>query len=105
MTPALFSVSYAGYWGQHRLGVIPFLEKAAALGYPAVEIGGKRPHLSPLDYADEIRSLLSLSDELDTKVRMSLVLRELLERGELDAAIVQVFSHEVRSADIALAVV
>ncbi len=37
-----------------------------------------------------------------TKVRMSLVLRELLERGELDAAIAQVFSHEVRSADVVL---
>lgn len=53
MTPALFSVSYAGYWGQHRLGVVEFLKKAAALGYPAVELGGKRPHLSPLDYPDE----------------------------------------------------
>jgi DNA-binding transcriptional LysR family regulator len=37
-----------------------------------------------------------------TKVRMSLVLRELLDRGELDAAIVQVFAHEVRSADVVL---
>lgn len=53
MTPVLFSVSYAGYWGQHCLGVVPFLEKAAALGYPAAEIGGKRPHLSPLDYPDD----------------------------------------------------
>lgn len=53
MTPALFSVSYAGAWGQHRLGVIEFLEKAAALGYPAVELGGKRPHLSVLDYTSE----------------------------------------------------
>jgi len=53
MTPALFSVSYAGYWGQHRLSVGDFLRKAAALGYPAVEIGGKRPHLSPLDYRDD----------------------------------------------------
>ena len=53
MTPVLFSVSYAGYWGQHRLGLIPFLEKAAALGYPAVEIAAKRPHLSVLDYPDE----------------------------------------------------
>lgn len=53
MTPALFSVSYAGYWGQQRLGVVEFLHKAAELGYPAVEIGGKRPHLSPLDYRDD----------------------------------------------------
>jgi DNA-binding transcriptional LysR family regulator len=37
-----------------------------------------------------------------TKVRMSLVLRAMLERGELDAAIVQVFSHEVRPTDIGL---
>lgn len=53
MTPVLFSVSYAGYWGQSRLGLIPFLEKAAALGYPAVEIAAKRPHLSVLDFPDE----------------------------------------------------
>lgn len=50
MTPVLFSVSYAGAWGQHKLGLIPFLEKAAALGYPAVMLGGKRPHLSPVDF-------------------------------------------------------
>jgi DNA-binding transcriptional LysR family regulator len=37
-----------------------------------------------------------------TKVRMSLVLRAMLERGELDAAIVQIFSHEVRPTDIVL---
>ena len=52
MTPTLFSVSYAGYWGQHRLTLPEFIEKAAALGYSAVEIAGKRPHLSPLDHAD-----------------------------------------------------
>lgn len=37
-----------------------------------------------------------------TRVRMSLVLRGMLERGELDAAIVQVFAHEVRPADVVL---
>jgi sugar phosphate isomerase/epimerase len=50
MTPTLFSVSYAGSWGQHRLSVEEFLRKAGALGYPAVELAGKRPHLSMLDY-------------------------------------------------------
>lgn len=50
MIPMLFSVSYAGGWGQHRLTLPEFFRKAAALGYPSVEIGGKRPHLSPLDY-------------------------------------------------------
>ncbi len=52
MTPMLFSVSYAGAWGQHKLGLVPFLEKAAAMGYPAVMLGGKRPHLSPVDFPD-----------------------------------------------------
>ncbi len=59
MTPALFSVSYAGLWGQHRLAIVDFLNKAASLGYPAVELMGKRPHLSVLDAddrrVDEIR--------------------------------------------------
>ena len=35
--------------------MIPFLSKAAALGYRAVEIGGKRPHLSPLDYRERAK--------------------------------------------------
>jgi sugar phosphate isomerase/epimerase len=50
MTPVLFSVSYAGLWGQHCLDVRAFLCKAASLGYPAVELMGKRPHLSILDW-------------------------------------------------------
>lgn len=33
---------------------------------------------------------------------MSLVLRAMLERSELDAAIIQVFNHEVRPTDIVL---
>lgn len=37
-----------------------------------------------------------------TQVRMSLVLQQLLSQGALDAAIVQVFQHEVRPADIVL---
>ena len=48
-TPTLFSVSYAGLWGQARLDLKSFLVKAAKLGYPAVELMGKRPHLSVLD--------------------------------------------------------
>jgi sugar phosphate isomerase/epimerase len=53
MIPTLFSVSYAGYWGQRRLSLPEFFNKAAALGYAAVEISGKRPHLSPLDIDDQ----------------------------------------------------
>lgn len=50
LTSVLFSVSYSGSWGQARLGVPEFLDKAAALGYRGVMLGGKRPHLSPLDW-------------------------------------------------------
>lgn len=39
---------------------------------------------------------------LRSRVRMSLVLRAMLERGELDAAIVQIFAHEIRPTDIVL---
>jgi sugar phosphate isomerase/epimerase len=49
MQRCLFSVSYAGFWGQARLDLPAFLAKAAELGYPAVMLAGKRPHLSPLD--------------------------------------------------------
>src|SRR3990172_1920017 len=52
MIPTLFSVSYAGLWGQTRLDLKSFLRKAAALGYPAVELMGKRPHLSILEKDD-----------------------------------------------------
>jgi sugar phosphate isomerase/epimerase len=58
MIPTLFSVSYAGYWGQHRLTLPEFVRKAAALGYAAVEISGKRPHLSPLDTDEAMLSEL-----------------------------------------------
>jgi len=49
MKLGLFSVSYAGYWGQHQLDLPAFIAKAASLGYDAVMLAGKRPHLSPLD--------------------------------------------------------
>jgi sugar phosphate isomerase/epimerase len=64
MLPSLFSVSYAGYWGQARLDLPEFLAKAAELGYPAVMLAGKRPHLSPLDAGpDQLARLKSLLDE------------------------------------------
>jgi len=53
MTPTLFSVSYAGLWGQHSLDVQAFIAKAGSLGYKAVELMAKRPHLSAVDTSDE----------------------------------------------------
>src|SRR3954470_4437729 len=51
MKTALHSVSYAGVWpGQARLTLDDFLARARALGFDAVMLVAKRPHLSPLDY-------------------------------------------------------
>lgn len=52
-TPALFSVSYAGYWGQAALSLPDFIRHAARLGFRQVMIAGKRPHLSVLDFHEE----------------------------------------------------
>ncbi len=49
MKPCLFSVSYAGLWGQAALSLTDFIAHAGRLGYPSVMLMGKRPHLSPLD--------------------------------------------------------
>lgn len=59
MRPVLFSVSYAGLWGQASLGLHDFISHAKTLGYPAVELMGKRPHLSPLEYDDEKSAALA----------------------------------------------
>ena len=53
MKLSLFSVSYAGLWGQHTLDVCSTIAKASSLGYDAVMLMGKRPHLSPLDTTGE----------------------------------------------------
>lgn len=58
MRTALFTVSFAGLWGQDRLTLEASIDLAAELGYDGVEIMGKRPHLSVLDYSiDDCRRL------------------------------------------------
>jgi sugar phosphate isomerase/epimerase len=64
MELGLFSVSYAGLWGQAALDVRAFVRKAAELGFDAVMLAGKRPHLSPLDAGEAV--LTALADELRT---------------------------------------
>lgn len=54
MTPSLFSISYAGFWGQATLPLPEFIRHAGELGYPSVMIAGKRPHLSPLDASPKL---------------------------------------------------
>lgn len=69
MTPTLFSVSYAGLWGQQRLDLKAFLHKAAELGYGAVELMGKRPHLSILDADDrQVEDLRQTAADLKIEI-------------------------------------
>ncbi len=70
MKTALHSVSYAGVWaGQARLALDDFLARAKALGYDAVMLMAKRPHLSPLDFdADARRRLRDRLTALGLKV-------------------------------------
>ncbi len=63
MKLSLFSVSYAGYWGQQSLDLSRFISKAAQLGYDGVMLAGKRPHLSPLDASEDY--LASVRTSLD----------------------------------------
>ena len=62
MKPCLFSVSYAGFWGQAALTLPEFISSAGRLGFPAVMLMGKRPHLAAIDtnaaHLDELRQAL-----------------------------------------------
>lgn len=69
MIPTLFSVSYAGLWGQHQLDLESFLRKAGNLGYQAVELMGKRPHLSILDVDDpQVERIGRVADEAGVQI-------------------------------------
>jgi sugar phosphate isomerase/epimerase len=64
MKLSLFSVSYAGFWGQQGLDLEEFIRHAGRLGYQAVMLVGKRPHLGPLDCSHErLASLRQLLKE------------------------------------------
>jgi sugar phosphate isomerase/epimerase len=70
MKTALHSVSYAGVWpGQARLSLDDFLERARTLGFDAVMLMAKRPHLSVLDFdAEARRHLRQKLDRLGLRV-------------------------------------
>lgn len=53
MKLGLFSISYAGLWGQAALDLPAFIARAGQLGFETVMLAGKRPHLAPLDWSPE----------------------------------------------------
>src|SRR5215468_1409212 len=72
MQLGLFSISYGGLWGQAALDLRAFVRRAAELGFDAVMLAGKRPHLSPLDY--DAAAAAALRDELAAaRVRCAVV--------------------------------
>lgn len=58
MQLSLFSISYGGLWGQTKLDLLQFVQRARELGFDAVMLAGKRPHLSPLDVDDSLVAAL-----------------------------------------------
>jgi sugar phosphate isomerase/epimerase len=69
MKTCLFSVSYAGLWGQDRLSLSDFVAKAADLGYEGIEIMCKRPHLYPYDCRDaDLAALKAAADARGLKI-------------------------------------
>ena len=65
MKTSLFTVSFAGLWGQHRLTLEEAIDTVAELGYEGIEIMGKRPHLSPLDYS--VDDCKRLREQIDAR--------------------------------------
>lgn len=53
MKLSLFSVSFAGLWGQAKLDLVETIALAGQLGFDSVMVMGKRPHLAPLDATAE----------------------------------------------------
>jgi len=69
MKNCLFSVSYAGLWGQDSLSLKDFVVKAKELGYEGIEIMCKRPHLYPPDVSDsDVKALRKLIKENNLSV-------------------------------------
>lgn len=62
MKLGLFSISYAGLWGQATLDPRQTIRRAGELGFDAVMLAGKRPHFSPLDANES--ALSELRDDL-----------------------------------------
>ncbi len=107
MKLSLFSVSYAGLWGQQRLDLPDFVARAAQLGFEGVMLMGKRPHLSPLDVSDQsLASLCSALREHGVKCAVIAAYTDLSGAGaaevpylEMQIAYVQTLARVARQLD------
>ncbi len=76
MKLGLFSISYAGLWGQTQLSLEDFIRRASQLGFESVMLAAKRPHFSLL--------------EMDERRMESL--RELLEHTRLTCDVIAAYT-------------
>jgi sugar phosphate isomerase/epimerase len=97
MKLGLFSVSYAGLWGQAALDLRPFIRKAGQLGFDSVMLAGKRPHLSPLDCDEEI--VLALRQELSAAAVRCDVVAAYIDLGAAIAAEVPFLEMQLAYVD------
>src|SRR4029078_10165436 len=72
MQLGLFSISYGGLWGQATLDLRAFVRRAAELGFDAVMLAGKRPHLSPLAF-DPVAAATLRDDLKAAKIKCAVV--------------------------------
>src|SRR6185312_16364674 len=93
MQLSLFSISYGGLWGQAALDLRQFVRRAADLGYDAVMLAGKRPHLSPLDADDAATA--ALRDALDSAGVRCAVVAAYTDFGAAVAAEVPVLEMQI----------
>lgn len=99
MIPCLFSVSYAGLWGQQQLDLYQFLERTAQLGYPAVELMAKRPHLSALDWDNTaLLALKQRADELGISISTIGAYTDFTARAAGEVPVLEMQYQYVRSA-------
>ncbi|HET7839321.1 MAG TPA: sugar phosphate isomerase/epimerase family protein [Rectinemataceae bacterium] len=97
MRLGLFSVSYAGLWGQHALSAPAFIRKAGALGYEGVLLMAKRPHLSVLDAgADELREIEAALDGAGVQLIGLAAYNDFLLKGAAELPVLEMQLSYVR---------
>lgn len=97
MQLSLFSVSYAGFWGQASLDTRAFIRHAATLGFDAVMLAGKRPHLSPLDANADV--IAAIRQELQAAKIACPVIGAYVDLGAVVAGEVPVLEMQIAYAE------
>ncbi len=97
MRLGLFSVSYAGLWGQKALSAPAFIEKAGELGYEGVLLMAKRPQLSVLDSGEnELRDIKTALDRSGVELIGLAAYNDFLLKGACELPILEMQLSYIR---------